>query len=52
MFVCFEKERLHVPMSRGGAEREGDRGSGVGSTLSVQEPMWGSDSRMRDHDLS
>ena len=28
-------------MSRGGAEREGDRVSEVGSALMVESPMWG-----------
>ena len=32
-------------MSRGGAERQGDRGSQAGPTLSVQSPMQGSISR-------
>ena len=29
-------------MSKGGAEKEGDRGSEVGSVLTVQSPIWGS----------
>ena len=34
----FERES----MSRGGAEREGDRGSEAGSELTAVSPTWGS----------
>ena len=43
MFIIFEREREtdRQSMSRGGAEREGDTESKVGSELSTQNPMWG-----------
>ena len=37
-----ERERMHV--NRGGAEREGDRGSEACSALTAESPMWGSNS--------
>ena len=40
-FIYFERER----MTRGGAEREGERESQAGSAPSVQSPMWGSNPR-------
>ena len=39
-------------MSRGGAERGGERESQAGSALSVPSPTWGSIPRPWDHDLS
>ena len=38
-------ERERERMSRGGAEREGDRGSEAGSALSPQSPTRGSNSQ-------
>ena len=40
----FERESMHMRVSRGGAEREGDRGSKAGSVLIVEGLMWGSKS--------
>ena len=40
-FFIFEGES----MSRGGAEREGDRGSEADSVLTAESPMWGSNSQ-------
>ena len=39
----FLRER--ESMSEGGAEREGERESQAGSTLSMRSPMWGLNSR-------
>ena len=39
MLFIFERERERE--SRGGVEREGDRGSEAGSVLTAQSPMWG-----------
>ena len=51
MYVfIYKRERKKV--SEAGAEREGDRGSEAGSLLSAESPMWGLNSRTRDHDLS
>ena len=41
MFI-FEREKK----SRGGAEREGDRGSEAGSALTTQSPTWGSNPKL------
>ena len=41
--IIFERERQRA--SRGGAEREGERESQVGSALSTPSPMQGSNSR-------
>ena len=35
------RENERVSMSRGGAEREGERESQAGPALSVQSPTWG-----------
>ena len=43
MFI-FERERERVKVSRAGAEREGDRGSEVGSVQTVASLVWGSNS--------
>ena len=43
LFRESESEREHV--RRGGAEKEGERESQVGSTLSAQSPTWDSTSR-------
>ena len=40
-----ERERERAGMSRGGAEREGNRESQAGSKLSAQSPTWGSNPR-------
>ena len=40
-----ERERGVTRTSRGGAEREGDRESQAGSSLTVWRPMWGSNSQ-------
>ena len=37
-----ERERKHMCTSESRAEREGNIGSKVGSELSAQSPMWGS----------
>ena len=44
MFIYFERER--ESMSMGGAEREGNRESLAGSTLSSQSPMQDSNSQI------
>ena len=50
-FVMFifererETERERESANRGGAEREGDRGSEMGSPLTAKSLMWGSNSR-------
>ena len=41
LFILRETERV----SRGGAEREGERQSQAGFTLSAWRPMWGSNSQ-------
>ena len=41
--LIFERER--ESMSRGEAEREGDKGSKVGTMLTVERLMWGSNSQ-------
>ena len=38
-FLFFERKR--ASMSRGGAERDGDRGSKAGSVLTASSPVWG-----------
>ena len=38
MYLIFSRER--VIESRGGTEREGDRGSEAGSTLRAKGPVW------------
>ena len=40
LFIYFERDK--DSMSRGQAEREGDRESQAGTALSAQSPMWGS----------
>ena len=42
IYVYFlEREREREGTRGGGAEREGDRGSEVGSVLTAASPMWG-----------
>ena len=48
VYLLFEREKT----SGGGAYGEEERESQVGSTLSVQSPMWGSNHELWDHDLS
>ena len=38
-----------MSMSRGGTEREGDRGSEAGSVLTAESPIWGSE--LRNHEI-
>ena len=54
MFLIFEGEREseHTCLSRGEAEKEGDRGSEAGSVLTAESLMQGLNSRTMDHDLS
>ena len=40
-----ESEREHVQVHRGGAEREGDRGSKAGSALTAESLMQGLNSQ-------
>ena len=41
LFILRERERAHTCRSGEEAEGEGERESQVGSTLTVQSPMWG-----------
>ena len=41
MFIYFDRDSA----SKGGTEREGDRGSEAGSGLTAESLMWGSNSQ-------